>query len=87
MSRVPWPKQVIPKAFHKDWGRLNRTGRFNMARVKHAIMLIISNNGQPLLDAPSRDTDSLPASIYSGCRGNCHGRSWLALVLALPAAG
>ena len=33
------------KAFKKDWERLSRTGRYDMARLKEAMMLLIANDG------------------------------------------
>lgn len=32
------------KAFHKDWARLSRTGRYNMAQLKEAMLLLIAND-------------------------------------------
>ena len=32
------------KAFLKDWDRLSRTGRYNMAQLKDAMMVLISND-------------------------------------------
>lgn len=31
--------------FLKDWDRLSRTGRFNMAQLKEAMLLLIANDG------------------------------------------
>lgn len=31
------------KAFYKDWERLSRTGRYNMAQLKEAMLLLIAN--------------------------------------------
>jgi len=33
------------KAFLKDWERLSRSGRYNMAQLKQAMMLLIANDG------------------------------------------
>ncbi len=33
------------KGFLKDWERLSRSGRFNMKRLKEAMMLLIGNDG------------------------------------------
>jgi mRNA interferase YafQ len=33
------------KAFLKDWERLSRSGRFNMRRLKEAMLLLIANDG------------------------------------------
>ena len=35
------------KEFLKDWERLNRSGRFNMRRLKSAMLLLLAND-QPL---------------------------------------
>jgi mRNA interferase YafQ len=32
------------KAFLKDWDRLSRTGRFNIAQLKEAMMILITND-------------------------------------------
>jgi mRNA interferase YafQ len=32
------------RAFLKDWERLSRTGRYNMAHLKEAMMILISND-------------------------------------------
>jgi mRNA interferase YafQ len=32
------------KAFAKDWERLSRTGRYNMAQLKEAMLLLIAND-------------------------------------------
>jgi mRNA interferase YafQ len=46
------PKRANPplardftKAFKKDWERLSRSGRFNMAQLKEAMLLLIANDG------------------------------------------
>jgi mRNA interferase YafQ len=33
------------KAFIKDWERLSRSGRFDMRRLKEAMLLLIANDG------------------------------------------
>jgi mRNA interferase YafQ len=33
------------KAFAKDWERLSRSGRYNMAQLKEAMLLLIANDG------------------------------------------
>ena len=33
------------KAFVKDWERLSRSGRYDMRRLKEAMLLIIANDG------------------------------------------
>jgi len=33
------------KAFHKDWQRLSRSGRYDMGRLKSVMLLLIANDG------------------------------------------
>lgn len=33
------------KSFHKDWERLSHSGRFDMRRLKEAMLLLIANDG------------------------------------------
>ena len=33
------------KVFSKDWARLSRSGRFDMTRLKRAMMLLVANDG------------------------------------------
>jgi len=33
------------KAFAKDWERLSRSGRYNMAQLKEAMLFLIANDG------------------------------------------
>ena len=33
------------KSFQKDWERLSRSGRYDMNRLKQAMMLLIANDG------------------------------------------
>ena len=35
------------RAFHRDWQRLARSGRYDMARLKHVMLLLIAND-EPL---------------------------------------
>jgi mRNA interferase YafQ len=35
----------LPKPFRKDWDRLARTGRYDMRRLKQAMMLLVANDG------------------------------------------
>lgn len=48
-ARDKWA--VLPRAsdhtrqFRKDWERLSQTGRFNMAQLKEAMLLLIANDG------------------------------------------
>jgi mRNA interferase YafQ len=50
-KRTPESKRAKPpraadytKAFLKDWERLNRSGRYDMNRLKEAMMLLIAND-------------------------------------------
>ncbi len=44
-------RAAIPRAsdfsrtFRKDWDRLSRSGRFDMRRLKEAMLLLIANDG------------------------------------------
>ena len=43
------------KGFHKDWERLGRAGRFDLKRLKEAMLLLIANDaplGPEWLDHP-----------------------------------
>ena len=43
------------KAFHKDWQRLSHSGRYDMHRLKEAMLLLIANDaplGPEWLDHP-----------------------------------
>lgn len=33
------------KAFRKDWERLSRSGRYDMRRLKEAMLLLVANDG------------------------------------------
>lgn len=55
------------KGFLKDWQRLSRSGRYDMNRLKEAMMLIITNDG-PL---PSEWLDHSLAGDWNGHR-ECH---------------
>lgn len=35
------------REFLKDWERLSRSGRYDMARLKHVMLLLIANDGPP----------------------------------------
>lgn len=62
MKKTPQSKRSTPprsadytKTFRKDWERLNRSGRFDMNRLKQAILLLIANDaplGPEWLDHP-----------------------------------
>jgi mRNA interferase YafQ len=45
-ARLP-RKFDYAKSFHKDWERLSRSGRYDMRRLKEAMLLLIAND-QPL---------------------------------------
>jgi len=55
-KRAPLPRASdYTKAFLKDWERLSRSGRFDMNRLKEAMMLLIANDaplGPEWLDHP-----------------------------------
>jgi hypothetical protein len=42
------------KAFQKDWERLSRSGRYDMKRLKEAMLLLIANDA-PYFVQPMRD--------------------------------
>ncbi len=45
-KRAPPPRAAdYTKAFAKDWGRLSRSGRYDMASLKMVMLLIIANDG------------------------------------------
>ncbi len=35
------------RIFKKDWERLNRSGRYDMGRLKEAMMILVANDGPP----------------------------------------
>jgi mRNA interferase YafQ len=41
---VPPRATDFTKSFLKDWERLNRSGRFDMVRLKEVVLLIIAND-------------------------------------------
>ena len=44
-KRAVAPRAVeFAKAFHKDWERLSRSGRYNMVQLKEAMLLLIAND-------------------------------------------
>ena len=55
-KRTPPPRAAeFTKVFLKDWERLSRTGRFNMHKLKEAMLLLIANDvplGPEWLDHP-----------------------------------
>jgi mRNA interferase YafQ len=45
-KRAPLPRAAdYAKSFLKDWERLSRSGRFEMNRLKEAMLLLIANDG------------------------------------------
>lgn len=47
-KRAPLPRAAdYAKSFRKDWERLTRAGRYDMNRLKEAMLLLIAND-QPL---------------------------------------
>ena len=55
-KRAPLPRAAdYTKSFLKDWERLSRSGRFDMNRLKEAMLLLIANDnplGPEWLDHP-----------------------------------
>lgn len=44
-KRAPLPRTAdYTKAFLKDWERLSRSGRFDMRRLKEAMLLLVAND-------------------------------------------
>lgn len=44
-KRAPQPRACdYAKAFSKDWERLSRSGRYDMARLKHVMLLLVAND-------------------------------------------
>jgi mRNA interferase YafQ len=46
-KRAPHPRADYTKSFVKDWERLSRSGRYDMHRLKEAMLLLIANDGPP----------------------------------------
>ena len=45
-KRTPLPRAAdYAKSFLKDWERLSRAGRYNLHRLKEAMLLLIANDG------------------------------------------
>ena len=45
-KRAPLPRAAdYAKSFLKDWERLSRSGRYDMNRIKEAMLLLIANDG------------------------------------------
>ena len=82
MTKPPSSRRAVPprsaeftKKFLKDWERLNRSGRYDMVRLKEAVLMLIAN------DAPLG-----PEWLDHGLKGNwanhreCHvGGDFLAV--------
>jgi mRNA interferase YafQ len=70
------------KAFRKDWERLSRSGRYDLRRLKEAMLLLVANDG-PLgpewLDHPLKGD-------WAGHR-ECHVGGDFLLIYALDATG
>ncbi len=44
-KRAGLPRQVeITRSFVKDWGRLSRSGRYDMTRLKKIMLLLVEND-------------------------------------------
>ncbi len=44
-KRAPLPRETdYAKAFLKDWERLSRSGRYDMKKLKEAMLLLIAND-------------------------------------------
>lgn len=44
-KRAPFPRAAdYSKSFLKDWDRLSRSGRYDMARLKEAMMLLVAGD-------------------------------------------
>ena len=67
-KRAPFPRTCdYTKGFQKDYERLSRSGRYDMHRLKEAMLLLIANNaplGPEWLDHPLKGE-------WSGYR-ECH---------------
>jgi mRNA interferase YafQ len=45
-KRAPLPRAAdYTKSFIKDWERLSRSGRYDLNRLKKAMLLLIANDG------------------------------------------
>lgn len=51
MKKPPSSRRAVPprsaeftKKFLKDWERLNRSGRYDMVRLKEVVLLLIAND-------------------------------------------
>lgn len=67
-KRVPLPRAIdFTRTFLKDWERLSRSGRFDMKRLKEAMLLLIANDA-PL---PPEWRDHALVGNWAGYR-ECH---------------
>lgn len=82
-KRASAPRAVeFAKAFHKDWERLSRSGRYNMAQLKEAMLLLIAND-EPL--GPEWRDHALKGE-WSGTR-ECHIGGDFLLIYRLDDSG
>lgn len=71
------------KAFSKDWERLSKSGRYDMNRLKEAMLLLVADDG-PL--APEWKDHPLKGE-WAGCR-ECHvGGDFLLIYKVAEQAG
>jgi len=66
-KRAPLPRySEYTKTFLKDWERLSRSGRYDMNRLKEAMLLLIANDaplGPEWLDHPLGEGMATPSRI------------------------
>lgn len=75
-KRAPLPRACdFSKQFVKDWHRLLRAGRFDLGRIKQAMMLLVANDG-PL---PPEWRDHPLKGDWAGHR-ECHAGGDLLLI-------
>src|SRR3546814_15614876 len=68
-KRAALPRQIeYTKAFHKDWERLSRSGRYEMNRLKEAMLLLVAN------DAPLGPERSEERRVGKECVSTCRSR-------------
>jgi len=70
------------KQFKKDWERLSHSGRYDMSRLKEAMMLLIANDGQ----LPPEYLDHELNGEWRGFR-ECHIGGDFLLIYELKADG
>jgi mRNA interferase YafQ len=64
-KRAPFPREVdYAKGFLKDWERLLRSGRYDLRRLKEAMMLLIAHDMPP---GPEWKDHPLRGSSYREC--------------------